>query len=80
MFGGLGGDFCKENYEPTLFGMHIGSVLSGLHAENVKTDPKRRLYVCLGLGKCACGGSKMRFFRSLEASEGTFTRVHMRQK
>ena len=65
-FGGLGGDFCKKTYEPKLFGMHIRSVLSGLHAENVNTDPKCRFNLCLGLGKCACGGSKMRVFRSLE--------------
>ena len=29
MFGGLGGDFCKDTHEAKLFGMHIGSVLSG---------------------------------------------------
>ena len=40
MFGGLGGDFCKDTYEAKLFGMHIGSVLSGLHAGNVNTDAK----------------------------------------
>ena len=40
MFGGLGGDFCKDTYEANLFGMHIGSVLSGLHAGNVNTDAK----------------------------------------
>ena len=34
------GDFCKETYEPKMFGMHIRSVLSGLYAENVNTDPK----------------------------------------
>ena len=32
MFGGLGGDFCKDIHEAKLFGMHIGSVLSGLDA------------------------------------------------
>jgi hypothetical protein len=40
MFGGLGGDFCKDTYEAKLFGMHIGSVLSGLYAGNVNTDAK----------------------------------------
>ena len=40
MFGDLGGDFCKAIYEAKLLGMHIGSVLSGLYAENVNTDPK----------------------------------------
>ena len=42
IFGDLGGDFCKETYEPKMFGMHIRSVLSGLYAENVDTDPKCR--------------------------------------
>ena len=39
-FGGLAGDFYKDTYETKLFGMHIGSVLSGLHAGNVNTDAK----------------------------------------
>ena len=39
MFGGLGGDFCKDICEAKLFGMHIGSVLSGF-AGNVNTDAK----------------------------------------
>ena len=26
MFGGLGGDFCKDTHEAKLFGMHTGSV------------------------------------------------------
>ena len=38
VFGGLGGDFCKDTYEAKLFGMHIGSVVSGLDAGNVNTD------------------------------------------
>ena len=40
MFGGLGGDFCKDIYEAKLFGVHIGSVLSGLDAGNANTDLK----------------------------------------
>ena len=40
MFGGLGGDFCKDIYETKLFGMHIGSVLSGLKAGNANNDHK----------------------------------------
>ena len=40
MFGGLGVDFCKDIYEAKLFGMHIGSVLSGFDAGNVNTDAK----------------------------------------
>ena len=38
VFGGLGGDFCKDTHGAKLFGMHIGSVLSGLDAGNVNTD------------------------------------------
>ena len=40
VFGGLGGDFCKDTYEAKLFGMYIGSVLSGLDAGNVNSDSK----------------------------------------
>ena len=40
MFGCLGGDFCKDTCKAKLFGMHIGSVLSGLHAGNVNADAK----------------------------------------
>ena len=39
-FGGLGRDFNTDTHEPKLFGMHIGSVLSGLDAGNVNTDAK----------------------------------------
>ena len=46
MFGGLGGDFCKDTYEEKLFGMHIGSVLSGLGIRNVKNDPKMLSLPC----------------------------------
>ena len=49
MFGGLGGDFCKDTYEAKLFGMHIGSVLSGLDAGNVNTDAKISI---VGSGTC----------------------------
>ena len=40
MVGGLGGDFYQDIYEPKLFGMHIGSVSSGLGAGNVNNDSK----------------------------------------
>ena len=40
MFGGLGGDFCKDTCEPKLFGMHSGSVLRGWNAGNANTDLK----------------------------------------
>ena len=46
MFGYLG-----ETYETKLFGMHIGSVLSGLHAENVNNDPEMSLLLVFGVGK-----------------------------
>ena len=37
VFGGPGVDFGKDIYEAKLFGMHIGSVLSGFDAGNVNT-------------------------------------------
>ena len=40
IFGDLGGDFCKDTYEPKLFGMHSGSVLRGWNAGNANTDLK----------------------------------------
>ena len=43
MVGGLGGDFYKDIYEPKLFGMHSGSVLSGSDAGNAKTDLKKSI-------------------------------------
>ena len=46
MFGGLGGDFYKGTYEAKLFGMHIGSVLSRLEAENVDNDYKKPVLGC----------------------------------
>ena len=38
MFGGLGGDFCKDTYEAKLFGMHSGSVLRDWNAGNANTE------------------------------------------
>ena len=76
MFGGLGGDFCKDIYGAKLFGMHIGSVLGGFDAGNVNTDAKLRL---LGLETCTRRGVKNDDFRCLEALEGTFVRTYMRQ-
>ena len=40
MVGGLGGDFYQDIDEPKLFGMHSGSILSGLHAGNANSDLK----------------------------------------
>ena len=45
-FGGLGGDFHKGAHEAKLFGMHIGSVLSGLEAGNVNSDSKKPVLGC----------------------------------
>ena len=54
MFGDFGGDFCKETFEPKMFGVHIGSVLSGLYTDNVNTDPKMSILLMFGVGKvCA---------------------------
>ena len=41
MVGDLGGDFYKETHEAKLFGMYIGSVLSGSEAGNVNNDLKK---------------------------------------
>ena len=52
-----------------MFGMHIRSVLVGLRAENVKTDPEMSLLLMFGVGKvCVCGGSKIRIVRSLRGT------------
>ena len=59
LFGGLGGDFFKDTYEPKLFGMHSGSVVSGLHAGNVNTDAKISI---VGYGDVWRGVKKRRFF------------------
>ena len=66
MFGDRGGDFCKATYEPKMFGMHIGSVLSGLRAENVNTDPEMSLLLMFGVGKvCVCVKSQKSKFGDL---------------
>ena len=52
-------DFCNDTYEPKLFGMHIGSVLSGLDAGNVNTDAKISI---VGYGDVWRGVKKRRFF------------------
>ena len=39
-FGDLEGNFYKETHEAKLFGIHIGSVLSGLYAATLDADPK----------------------------------------
>ena len=68
---------CLEALEEAkLFGMHVGSVLSGLDAGNVNTDSKISI---VGLGTCACRGVKNDDFRWLETLEGTFGRKYMSQ-
>ena len=42
----IGGDFYKGTPEAKLFGMHIGSVLSGLEAGNVNNDQKIPILGC----------------------------------
>ena len=77
MFGGLGGDFCKDINEAKLFGMHIGSVLSGLDPGNVNTDTKISI---VGVWRrVRIEGSKMTILRCLDTLEGTFIRIHMSQ-
>ena len=51
MAGGLGGDFCKDIYEPKLFGMHSGSVLSGSDSGNANTDPNMSIELIFGVGE-----------------------------
>ena len=41
IFGDFGGDFYEETHEANLFGVHIGSVLSGLEAANANNDSKK---------------------------------------
>ena len=55
MFGGLGGDFCKDIHEAKLFGMHIGSVLIGFDAGYVNTDANISI---VGFGDVWCRGVK----------------------
>ena len=74
MFGGLGGDFCKDTYEAKLFGMHMGSILSGLYAGNVNTDSKISI---VGVWRrVRVEGSKMTIFRCLETLEDFCKRAY----
>ena len=62
MFGGLGGDFYKDTYEPKLFGVHSRrfSVMWTSHG----SQPFRRYiipYLCFG-SKMSVYGQKWRFF------------------
>ena len=63
MVGGLGGDFYKDTYELKLFGMHSGSVLSGLDAGNANTELKMSILPILSGGeRVRTLGQKGRFF------------------
>ena len=71
-FGVLVGDF-KGTYEPNMFGMHIGSVLSGLGIRNVNADLKMlSLPVFFGRKWVSLGGSKMRVFSMFGGLGGDF--------
>ena len=72
MFGDLGGDFCKETYEPKVFGMHIRSVLSGLYAENVNTDPEMSILLMFGVGKVCAWKVENHVFSKFEGLGGDF--------
>ena len=63
MVGGLGGDFYKDIYEPKLFGMHSGSVLSGSDANNANTDLKMSIKpMCRVVERVRTQGQQGRFF------------------
>ena len=79
MVGGLGGDFYKDIYEPKLFGMHSGSVLSGWDAGNANTDLKMSMLPMCRVGNVYVHRVNRSFFRCLEALEGTFVRTPTRQ-
>ena len=63
IFGDLGGDFYKETHEAKLFGVHIGSVLSGLEAENVNNDKRSRFWV-VSMHEGVNNGDFFEFWRS----------------
>ena len=56
MVGGLGGDFYKDIYEPKLFGMHSGSILSGLDAGNANTELKMSILPTWQMGNVCVQG------------------------
>ena len=55
-----------------MFGMHIGSVLSGLGIRNVKTDLKMLSLPVFGVENAYVLGSKMRFFFMFGGLGGDF--------
>ena len=72
MFGDLDGDFCQATYEPNMFGMHIGSVLSGLGMGNVNTDIKMLNSPAFWVKLGEFGGSKMTVFLMFGGLGGDF--------
>ena len=64
IFGDLGGDFYKETHEAKLFGMQIGSVLSGLEAGNVNNDSKKPVLGCKHMHEGVKNGDFFEFWRS----------------
>ena len=62
MVGGLGGDFYKDIYEPKLFGMHSGSVLSGLDAGKANTELKMTILPTWQMGNVYVHRVKMVVF------------------
>ena len=62
MFGGLGGDFYKDTYEPKLFGMLFGSVLRGWNAKNANIDLKMSILPMCRVGNAYAQGQMGRFF------------------
>ncbi len=62
-----------------MFGMHIGSVLSGLDIINMNIDLKILSLLVFWVGNVYVHRVKRSFFRCLEALEGTFVRTQMSQ-
>ena len=67
-FGDLGGDFYKDTHEPKLFGMHIGSVLSGFEAGNAKNDKMPN--------RIALEESEMTFFEGWRSWRGLYKNTY----
>ena len=71
VFGGLGGDICKDTYEAKLFGMHSGRFFVMWTSDG--SQPFRRYTIPnLCFGSKMCVWSKMTFIRWLEVFGGDF--------
>ena len=71
VFGGLGGNFYKDTYEPKLFGMHI-CVLSGWNAKNANTDLKMSILPIRQMGNVYVHRVKRVFFSTFGPLGGDF--------